>query len=470
VTRTPVVAIIGGGFSGTTIAYHLANRTDRSQVDILVIEPKERLGGGLAYSTDDPAHRINVPAAKMTMVSAEPEHFAQWLARDAGNAKDHLARTAKGDDFPQRSVFGRYVNDHIRRFLQSGRVSHINSAALGLTPAVGRYGIVLADGKILSADIVAIATTHPLPSIPAALQPLIGTPRFIADPYAADALDAIQSNHSVLVVGTGLTAADIIASLDRRGHHGLITAVSRHGYRSRGHAEKATDPIGHFGGNKSARSLLQSARIALNQARREGMSWHPVLDALRDQAPAIWDALPTRERRRLVRHLRSLWDVHRFRIAPQVEAVLDQRLHEKTLTIRSASLQSASFANGQFTVSYRLRHAQTIETGLFDAIIITTGPAHTAIGRSNPLIASLFEQGLLSSDPVGLGLHTARTGQAIGADGKTVETLYVGGPLARGTFGELMGVPEVTRYAEFIAQSLERQVVQLATRKDRQAS
>ncbi|MBA8880138.1 FAD/NAD(P)-binding protein [Phyllobacterium myrsinacearum] len=457
-TPTPVVAIIGGGFSGTTIAYHLANRTDQNQVEILVIEPRERLGGGLAYSTDDPAHRINVPAAKMTMVSAEPAHFAQWLARDAGNAKDHLARTAKGDDFPQRSVFGRYVNDHIRPLLQSGRVNHINSAARGLAPAGGCYRIVLADGRILNADIVVIATTHPLPSVPAALQPLAGTPHLIADPYAADALDAIQSDHSVLVVGTGLTAADIIASLDRRGHHGPITALSRHGYRSRGHAEKATDPIGRFGCDRTARSLLRSARIALNQAQREGASWHPVLDALRDQAPAIWDVLPVQERRRLVRHLRSLWDVHRFRIAPQVEAVLDRQLHERTLTIRAASLQSASYAEGQFKVDYRPRHAQTLETGLFDAVIITTGPAHTAIGRSNPLIASLFEQGLLNSDPVGLGLHTARTGQAIRADGKTVETLYIGGPLARGTFGELMGVPEVTRYAEFIAQSLERQV------------
>lgn len=456
-TRKPVVAIIGGGFSGTTIAYHLANQTEPGDVEIVVIEPRQRLGGGLAYSTDDPAHRINVPAAKMTMISAEPEHFARWLSKDAENAKDSLARTVKGDDFPQRSVFGRYVYGHIQPFLQSGRVSHITSTALGLAPAGGRHGIVLADGRILSADIVVIATTHPLPSVPSALQPLIGTPRFIADPYAPDALRAIEPGHSVLVVGTGLTAADIIASLDRRGHRGPITALSRHGYRSRGHAEKPADPLGTFGSDSTAHSLLQTARVALAQAKREGASWHPVLDALRDQAPAIWNALPILERRRLVRHLRALWDVHRFRIAPQVEEVLDRRLQEKTLAIRAASLQSASHTGGQFSVFTRPRHSTGIETDLYDAVIITTGPAHTAIGRNNPLVQSLFEQGLLSIDPIGLGLNTAPTGHAIGANGNPDETIYIGGPLARGTFGELMGVPEVTRYAEFIADAIRKQ-------------
>lgn len=468
--RTPVVAIIGGGFSGTTIAYHLAQQTSQVAIEIIVIEPREKLGGGLAYSSHDPAHRINVPASKMTMVSAEPDHFSRWLSMDAANAEDALARTAKGDDFPRRSVFGRYVHDHIEPFLKSGQVQHIRNKALEAASTAERYTVILDDGNILSADIIVIATTHPLPSVPVPLQALKGAARFITDPYAVDALNKIEPEHAVLVVGTGLTAADIIASLDRLGHRGLITALSRHGYRSRGHAHVALDAYGTFGNDVTARSLLRSVRQTLEQAKNEGLSWHPVLDALRDQAPSIWGALPAAERRRLVRHLRSLWDAHRFRIAPQVETVLDRRLQEGSLSILPASLHSVSVAENGFNVSYRHRYGAHIETEHFDAVIITTGPAHTAIARENLLIASLFEQGLVTADPVGLGLNTARTGQAIGTKGKIPETLYIGGPLARGTFGELMGVPEVTRYAEFLAEAIKSQITQTFPLQNRQAS
>ncbi|MEP7456523.1 FAD/NAD(P)-binding protein [Phyllobacterium sp. SB3] len=465
----PVVAIIGGGFSGTAIAYHLAKQTSPNDIEIIIIEPRERLGGGLAYSSIDPAHRINVPASKMTMVSAEPDHFARWLAMDAASAEDALARTATGDAFPQRSVFGRYVYDHIEPFLKSGQIQHVRDKAREAILAGERYSIVLGDGTTLDADIIVIATTHPLPAVPTALQHLAGTPQFVADPYAPNALDTIKPEQEVLIVGTGLTAADIIASLDRRGHHGRITALSRHGYRSRGHASAVNDSFGSFGKDITARTLLRNVRQTLACAKNEGLSWHPVLDALRDQAPSIWGSLPAAERRRLVRHLRSLWDVHRFRIAPQVEAVLDQRLQEGTLSILSASLHSAFVDKDRFNVSYRQRRGTHIETADFDAVVITTGPAHAAIARGSPLIASLFEQGLLSTDPIGLGLHTAGTGQAIGIKDETAETLYVGGPLARGTFGELMGVPEVTRYAEFLAEAIKGRISHLLSRQDRQS-
>ncbi|ATU95280.1 hypothetical protein BLM14_26545 (plasmid) [Phyllobacterium zundukense] len=447
-----VVAIIGGGFSGTAIAYHLAAQTRRSDVEIVVIEPREQLGGGLAYSSKDPAHRINVPAAKMTMISAEPEHFTRWLANDVTSVGDVLARTTRGDEFPQRSVFGRYVHNHVGPFLETGRIWHERSTALNITPVGQRYSIALTDEKNVDADIVVVTTTHPLPSIPNALRPLIGSPRFIADPYAENALQEIEQDHAVLVVGTGLTAADAIASLDKNGHRGDIVALSRHGYRSRGHATQAAEPFGSFGNDETASSLLKTVRQVLKGAQNQDLAWHPVLDALRDQAPVIWATLPSDERRRLVRHLRALWDVHRFRVAPQVEDVLDRRLGEGTLEIVAASLHSAHQASRRFKVSYRRRYTQSLENGGFDAIVITTGPAHAAIDQSNPVVRSLFNQGLLASDPVGLGLHTAKTGQAIGKKGEIARKLFIGGPLARGTFGELMGVPEVTRYAEFIAE------------------
>jgi uncharacterized NAD(P)/FAD-binding protein YdhS len=53
-----------------------------------------------------------------------------------------------------------------------------------------------------------------------------------------------------------------------------------------------------------------------------------VLDAVRQQGQSIWQALTFADRQRFLRHLRRYWDVHRYRIAPQVAEVLEQRQRE----------------------------------------------------------------------------------------------------------------------------------------------
>lgn len=113
-------------------------------------------------------------------------------------------------------------------------------------------------------------------------------------------------------------------------------------------------------------------------------------------------------------------------------------------------------------VTLRRRRGGT-ETAAFDAVLVATGPAHGRILQSMPLAVGLAEQGLIQSDPSGLGILTHPSGHAIDQDGKAVDTLLIGGPLARDTFGELMGLPEVSLYARFIARELARWRSNLAT-------
>ena len=62
----PTIAIVGGGFSGAVLAWHL-HRAAPGKHNIVIVEPRDEIGRGLAYDSFDPAHRINVPALKMNL-------------------------------------------------------------------------------------------------------------------------------------------------------------------------------------------------------------------------------------------------------------------------------------------------------------------------------------------------------------------------------------------------------------------
>ena len=457
-----VVAIIGGGVSGAGAAYHLAQALAPGQADIIVFEPREELGRGLAYDTTDAAHRINVPAARMSLFPDRPEDFLDWIAATDGVADDPRAVRSDGSLFPKRSLFGAYIAARVQPLVDEGRIIHRRASVTGVEKTSDKWVISDSAGAETRADYLVIATTHPAPSAPRGLQAaLAGHPRYVADPTAAGALDAIRPDDRVLIVGNGLTAADIVASLSLAGHHGEIVSASRRGLRSRGHAAVAQEPFGDSTAQpaKTASQLLKSIRRAIAEAGRAGISWHAVIDEVRGHGRQIWQGLALAERQRIVRHLRPFWDVHRFRIAPQVEEALDQAIGEGRLSVLAASVRDAERDGEEIGVTLKLRNGSTLAK-TFDAVVVTTGPAHGGILQSQLWLSELAEAGWLELDPTGLGIACNDRCEAIGRAGDAEPSLLIGGPLARGTFGELMGLPQVTEHSVFVAAELQRKLLQ----------
>jgi uncharacterized NAD(P)/FAD-binding protein YdhS len=447
----PTIAIVGGGFSGTAVAYHLARA--KARASLIVFEPRARIGGGLAYGCDDAVYRVNVPATRMSLLPNDDTHFARWLASSGVIAQDPDALS--GDDaFPRRQDFGRYVDQALGPFLAEGSVRHLRDAVVSVRRVSDAWLVRTTTGRETFADLIIIATTHPAPALPVELRGLGDDPRLIADPLADGALNRISDRERVLVVGSGLTAADIVAKLDARGHRGRIVMISRRGLRSLGHPSRSLPPEGDFIGApaRSATELLRNVRGAVRRATTARRTWHPVFDALRAQGEGIWQALTPDARDRIVRHLRPFWDIHRFRIAPQIDAVLGRKLADGSLELRKARLGAAKADAAGVSIELRdvRRNATTRER--FDTIVVATGPAHRDILRLQPYLRELADDGYVASDAMGLGLHTSRNGRAIGVSRRPEPTLFIAGPLARGTFGELMGLPQVSNYALFIAE------------------
>lgn len=455
--RQSHVAVIGGGVTGATVALSLV--ADGYSGPITLIEPRAHLGGGLAYGNADTVHRINVPAARMSVYSDRPDHFAHWLDASGALRADPAAEIG-GRVFALRADFGRYVASEVAPHLASGRLRHLRDRVVEVRESGPGWRLRTASGALVEADVVVIASSHPAPGLPGPLRPYADHPHVIADALRPRALDHVGADERVLIIGAGLTALDVVASLDARGARGKITLVSRRGLRPRGHADGDFEPFGTFTDRSSgsATALLRHVRRTIEAAGAQRIPWQAVIDAVRAQGQEIWRGLPTRERRRIVRHLRAMWDVHRFRAAPQTLSVVERKLADGSLQHIAAHLTAVDAAGEGFRVALRPRHGSAPTLIEVDRIIVTTGPAHHAILKTEPYLADLAAAGVLAADPVGLGIATSETGRAVGATGEPHPTLFIAGPLARGTFGELMGLPQVTDYARFVALEILDQV------------
>ncbi len=435
----PVIAIIGGGFTGAALALHIAAALPSGR--ILAFEPRREIGLGLAYSTTDPAHRLNARANRMSLYPDDPAHFYRWIAETGACVDDPEAARPEGRLFPRRAVFGQYVTAQLAPLLRAGRVVHLRMKAENLEWKRGAWTITGADKVPRRADIVILATGHAPQSIPAPFAAVSGHQRFIKDAFLPGALAVIRPRDRVFVAGTGLTMADIVASLDQAGHSGEIIAVSRRGQSPRAHASGDIAPHGGITGADTALALLRGVRQAVGAATAEGQPWQIVFDTLRAQAQPIWLALSEPERRRLIRHARPFWECHRHRLPPPTGAVLRRRLLDGTLAIRAACITAASAAREKISVATRERSGGRVtENAVFDAVILATGPGSFA--DASGLIAKLLKAGLICPDGTQLGLKS------------DTPHLFLAGPLTRGSLGEITAVPEIARQAVSIAQHI----------------
>ena len=210
------VAVVGGGFSGTMVAAQLARRGIASAL----VDGSGRIGRGIAYSTREPAHVLNVFAEVMGAWPEDPEEFARLVEAEGGNARD----------FVERRRFGRYMDTILAEATRDGVVTPVEAMAVSATRDEAGWAIGLDDGSTLSARALVLAAGNQEPA-PLVVAKGISPQRFINNPWGPEARAADErlagSDRSVLLIGTGLTAVDHILSLDAGGHLGWERPLQR---------------------------------------------------------------------------------------------------------------------------------------------------------------------------------------------------------------------------------------------------
>jgi uncharacterized NAD(P)/FAD-binding protein YdhS len=431
------VIIVGGGFSGTMLAAELA----RKGIASTLVEGRGRAGQGTAYSTDEVAHLLNVPAGRMGAWADQPEHFAAEVAADGYEPQD----------FVPRRRYGEYLRKILQEATASGRVRVVHQDAVAAEHGADGWTVRLADGSRVIGRALALTQGNQAPqTLPFARG--ISPEQFVNDPWSEEGRAAIfkaaASGGDVLLVGTGLTMVDMVLTLDEARLRGRIVALSRRGLIPRAHADHGTAPVNLEDLPKG--SLKRMWRWLLDHGAAVG--WRAAVDSLRPHSQALWQSWSSSEQRRFLRHARPWWDVHRHRIAPEVSGRLKRLVQLGKVEIVAGRVTDMWVKDHLLDVSIRRRGKRQADDHKFVLAINCTGPLGSISQTRDPLLKGLFEAGQARPDPLDIGLEVDDQSRVQGG-----ERLWALGPLTKGKWWEITAVPDIRGQVAGVAQEIAKE-------------
>jgi uncharacterized NAD(P)/FAD-binding protein YdhS len=443
------IVIVGAGFSGTLVAANLLRARHRATTHIVLVERSAQVARGKAYAERDHPYLLNVPAGRMSAVPNSPLDFLTFAQQRIPGAT--------AEDFLPRSLYGHYLEATLLD-TEVSAASHVQFERLrgdvaSLEPEGSGHRLTLTDGRTLEAADVVLALGNPAPTELPGTQ---GLQHYVDDPWAQPL--RFRPGEKILLVGNGLTMADVtLCASAQSNEQVLLHSISRHGLvppsqTAFAHtACKGDAAVLLRSASFSALALFKAVRALAEETEERGGDWREAVTFVRNIAPALWQRLPAREKRRLLRHIRPYWDVHRHRLPQETLAKLTQLRERQKLHIHAGRLLSFEAVNDQVRVTWRERGDEKPQTMLVDRVINCTGPDYNVRRSRDPLTRSLLTQGLVTPDPNNLGIRTGAYGATIDAQGRLATNLFYVGPMLRADHWEATAAHELRGHAEQLA-------------------
>ena len=449
----PDIAVVGAGFSGTMVAVHLLRlaRSSSAEVQVSLYEQGGAPGRGHAYGTTSPIHLLNVPAGRMSAFADSPGHFLEWARARGG--------TIQPGAFLPRHRYGEYLAEILSRETKAseGRLGIHSAEVLDVESAGDGLRLRFRSGPARSASQVVLATGHPLPAPPIPLdRAVLDGGRYKENPWDSAALDQLPDDASLLLIGSGLTAVDVLLESRRRGFRGVIHLLSRrgllplpHGGSDAPHPEIAADfPRGRL------LPMMKRLRNEVARAEKSGESWRSSVDALRPATQELWRSLGPEERRRFLRHPRAYWEVHRHRVAPEIDEKVKVELQSRGVVRHAARIVAIDAGRDALRITIAPRGAASEQSLLVQRVINCTGPNTGVEMCRSPLTLTLLKAGVCRPDELGIGLACDADGALVDGAGRVSDRLFTLGPLRKGELWESTAVPELRVQAERLARRL----------------
>lgn len=390
------VAIIGFGLSGLLAFLNLVTNYKKSPAKLVirVFEKSRFFTKGIAYSTKNINHLLNVPAYLMGVKDEDREHFFKWLKTNGYPYEKH--------DFVPRQIFGIYLEDILQSALKIADEKGISYEFLNHE---------ISDIKMLNEHyaIEEYAYNHCILATGVRLK------NWSNNFWHID-LNPYLNQKEIHIAGCGLTAFDAVISLRDLNYQGTIFMHSR--------TQKL--PQIHKKPNDSEKKIelpltLNDAKLPLSLIFKKFVTfcknspnWRLCFDAIRPMTQDFWQHLSVEKKKRFMRHCFRLWNIHRHRCPESQYEIINEMLKSGKLV----------FAKG------RLNGKNIIDCTGFD------------YGFKSDLIKNLIKNKIVKSDELSSGISAKNF------------NFHIMGGLNFGHTFEITAVPDITTQACKISKKI----------------
>jgi uncharacterized NAD(P)/FAD-binding protein YdhS len=451
------IAIVGAGFSGTLTAINALRSSPAAGLRILLIEKTSQICRGLAYRYDDDNLLLNVPAGNMSANAGEPNDFVEFC--------EELDPAFNAKSFVSRRLYGEYLEQKLKEAMDQypGVISILNAQvkAVHRSSDCRRYRLQLENAEDLMADKVVLALGHFAPKLPAGIQASLSSQVVNALDFAA--IDSLDRNAPVAVLGMGHTAIDAVFRLTSCNPGRKVYMISRRGLLPFGHRFNPQPPR-TSGFPSWLASLPMTMRAYIRAAREEakarevaGGNWRDMLNELRPHTATIWKNLSDSERGKFLHRVAPYWDIHRHRLAPASERRIKQLIESGQVVQLAGKVERGEQSCSGLHIEVALRGHQGLIGIQVGALINGTGPSYDIATVDEPILNQLLRDGLITQDRQKLGLEVDEHYQLIAEGGDSSRGLHYIGPMLKARFWEAIAVPELRQHAQLLGQRLTSQ-------------
>lgn len=507
------IAIVGAGSVSVSflaqLIHHLNNYEGNNKVNcnITIFEPAEKIGYGTAYQEDLNTNLLNIPAGNMSLYDKHRSHFLEWIATlPESSLQFYGVSEIDAGAFYPRPLFGHYVQEQFENIVAQAmalgvRVNVVKAAIINiqkhhnenllLTDSNNQDHefdkVVLCNGNLTSDKFESLNQYND----------------YLHSPYPVSALSqTIHPEATIGILGSNLSAIDVIVALKAQGHSGDIHCFSRQGIlpavrsihackwenrpcKADIHAlaqakndklslqdvfdflhEKIStlDPqfniLDATGSGQDAHQRLEDElKVALNQPR----PWQTVLANMNEVVDLVWKYLTPADKDKFHTHWRSLWMSRRGMFPVKNALTLNQMLKSGQLHIHGGFNECEPNPDGPGFILHCCNKLGGKTATTCNFVINATGFSQNVKQSKDPLIINLLASGLADSSKYGGFKLDFDTGALISQKGNIEKSISVLGSLACGTYfwtvsmdvNARLANEQASRIAEELCKSLE---------------